>query len=126
MIHLDTHVAMWLWVGELDRLPARLKSRLESDDLAVSPMVRLELAYLHEVGRSTHAAERVLDGLARLIGVVEDATPFSDVVAVAAQVGWTRDVFDRMIAAQALAAGAHLATRDRVIRAAIPEHTLWD
>ncbi|MEQ6901037.1 PIN domain-containing protein [Nocardioides sp. YIM 152588] len=127
MIHLDTHVALWLWDADLGRLPRSLQQRLDDEEeLAVSPMVRLELAYLNEIGRIGQGADQVLGGLLGRIGVAEDPTPFVEVTAVAQSFAWTRDVFDRVIAAQAVAAGALLATRDRRIRAALPEHTLWD
>ncbi len=38
---------------------------------------------------------------------------------------WTRDPFDRLIAAQAIAAGCPLATGDRALRDALPDHTVW-
>ena len=50
MVFLDTHVAVWLF-AEVDRIPAPLRSFLDRSDLFVSPMARLELAFLHEIGR---------------------------------------------------------------------------
>lgn len=126
MIHLDTHVALWLWVADLSRIPSPLAERMGIEDLAVSPMVRLELSYLHQIGRVTDTAERVVSGLARQIGLREDQASFAAVIAEAESMTWTRDPFDRIVAAHAIAAGAVLATSDRVIREALPEHTVWD
>lgn len=127
MIHLDTHVAVWLYAGAHGRIPGALRRRLESESLAISPMVRLELAYLQEVGRLRHAPAQILDELARALGLVVDDTPFVDVVAIAQtdRLHFTRDPFDRLIAGQALAADAALATKDERLRAHLPI-AVWD
>lgn len=118
MIHLDTHVVVWLYAGEHDRIPAGLRDRLEVEPVAVSPVVRLELAFLKEIGRLAHSPSTVLDELQRSLGLVADATSFVDVVAVAAtdRLDFTRDPFDRLIASQAIAAHASLATKDARLR----------
>ncbi len=53
MIHLDTHVVIWLYTGQVERLPEALRATLASVRPMVSPMVRLELALLHQIGRLT-------------------------------------------------------------------------
>jgi PIN domain nuclease of toxin-antitoxin system len=125
VIHLDTHVVVWLVAGLVDKVPPAVLDRIERDDVAISPMVRLELTYLHEINRLRHGADEIIARLRRATAAVEDPTPFGDVAAVAATVTWTRDPFDRLIAAQAVAARCHLATADRSIRGAVPEHTVW-
>ena len=47
-IYLDTHVAVWLHAGDVGRLSAEAKRRIEANDLLVSPIVLLELQYLYE------------------------------------------------------------------------------
>lgn len=118
VIHLDTHVVAWLYAGEHNRIPAGLRDRLDVEPVAVSPMVRLELAFLKEIGRLAHSPAQVLDELHRSLGLTADATPFVDVVAVAAtdRLDFTHDPFDRLIAAQAIAAQASLATKDATLR----------
>lgn len=118
MIHLDTHVVVWLYAGLHDRIPAPLRERLEVEPLAVSPMVRLELAFLNEIGRLVESPAAVLDELQRAIGLSADETSYVDVAAVAAgqRLAFTRDPFDRVIAAQAIAARAALATKDELLR----------
>lgn len=114
MIHLDTHVALWLYAKvEHVRIPAQLRTRLEHDVVAISPMVRLELRLLAEVGRFDDDPDRLIGDLGRAMDLRIDQTPFSVVVAAADHLSFTRDPFDRLIAAQALAAGAALATKDR-------------
>lgn len=124
-LHLDTHVLVWLYAGEYARFPAALSDRLDSDRLRISPIARLELTYLHEVGKITDTSERIIAELMSALGLTEDAQPFGRVIDVAGRVAFTRDPFDRIIVAQALAAGAELATKDERIRAAFPTHTIW-
>ena len=125
MIHLDTHVVVWLVGGRPDRLPVRLRRRLERDELGWSPMVRLELAYLRDLGRITADAGEVLSRLATAMDAREDRTAFPDVVTAASGLGFTRDPFDRLIAGHAIAAGASLATSDQTLLQHLP-NALWD
>ncbi|CAN5617332.1 hypothetical protein BH11ACT8_BH11ACT8_31250 [soil metagenome] len=125
MIHLDTHVVVWLVSGLSAKVPQPVLDRLEQDQAATSPMVRLELEFLHEIGRLRHPAERVLGEMRRATGLVEDPTSFGEVIGEAAALTWTRDPFDRIIVAQALAAGCPLITADRALRERLPAHTVW-
>lgn len=117
MIHLDTHVLVWVLAGEHARLPVPVRTLLDTEQLGISPMVSLELSYLHEIGRVTATAEEILGVLRPALELVVSTTPFSDVVAAAAALTWTRDPFDRVIAGNALAEGALLLTADRTLRA---------
>ena len=115
MIHLDTHVAIWLFDRRLDSFPAPIQALIDASRPIVSPMVRLELTLLHEIGRITVPAAVVLDGL-RIhadLGVAESR--FERVSAIAATLSWTRDPFDRLIAAHALADDLPLITKDRAM-----------
>lgn len=125
MIHLDTHVVVWLAAGQASLLPESLRQRLNDDDLAISPMVELELAYLHEIGRITSGPEPILSELRRSIGLRLDATSFARVVGAGAGYTFTRDPFDRLIGAQAAAAGADLATKDDTLRSNL-DFAIWD
>ena len=125
-LHLDTHVVLWLYVGEHHRIPFALRERMATDPLRVSPMVRVELVYLHEIGRLDPPAHRVLDELEHSIGLVEDPMSFGAVAKAAETLTWTRDPFDRMIAAHALVSFATLATSDETIRKALGSYAVWD
>ncbi len=125
MIHLDTHAVIWLAGGQAERVPAALRRRFESTPPSVSPMVALELDLLHEIGRIREPGTRILDHLEATIGLVLSPVPFASAVAAARGLRWTRDPFDRLIVASALAQGAELATADAVIRANFPLAT-WD
>jgi PIN domain nuclease of toxin-antitoxin system len=120
LTQLDTHVLMWLYRPQLDLLSPAAAQAIEEGDLVASPMAALELSYLHEVGRIGTDAPTVLASLERQIGLRLDDSPFGRVVAIAHDLTWTRDPFDRLIAAQALASGAQLVTSDKTIRANLP------
>ena len=116
MIHVDTHVVVWLYAGDVERFTPAVRARLEAEDLKISPIVQLELDYLHEIRRiSTDGASIVVD-LTKRVGLSIDETPFLHAVTRAGKLAWTRDPFDRMIVGQALAAGVKLLTRDASIR----------
>ena len=116
MIYLDTHVAGWLYASATDLLSEEAARRLEAaDEIRISPMVRLELQYLYEIGRVTQPATLVLDALQATIGVRVCDVPFPSVARAAEAETWTRDPFDRMIVAQASLREAPLLTKDRVL-----------
>lgn len=116
LTHLDTHVVVWLYLPRLDLLSERATEMLRTGDLRVSPMAVLEVTYLHEIGRLRVNGASVLASLNDQLGLRLDETPFERVVAEAHPMTWTRDPFDRLIAAQANAAGAALVTRDEALR----------
>lgn len=115
MIALDTHVVVWLYAGEIDRIPESVQSRLESDDLGISPIVMLELEYLYEVDRISVGAESICADLSRRIGLVTLDDPFEEIILKSLEQRWTRDPFDRVISAHALLCGYELATKDSSI-----------
>ena len=117
MIYLDTHVVAWLYGGRSDLFPGGVRSRLETDDLVISPVVHLELQYLYEVGKATEPATAVIAALDRILNVRVCPLPFETVTNAALDLVFTRDPFDRLITAQAQAAEAPLITKDRGIRA---------
>lgn len=119
MIHLDTHVVVWLYAGHVERFPESVRRLLDDDPLAVSPAVLLELQYLYEVGRVSEPASAVWDDLMVRLGLRLAEADFDSVVFAALPLGWTRDPFDRLIVAHALADDARLLTADRTIL----EHT---
>ena len=124
LTHLDTHVAVWLYANRQDLLSGAARERVEADRLHISPMAVLELTCLHEIGRTTEDGTAVLAGLRVAIGLAVDPTPFAEVVERAHGCTWTRDPFDRVIAAHAMAAGATLLTRDTSLREHVPG-ALW-
>lgn len=120
MIHLDTHVVVWLYVADLARFPAAVLGLLESEPLAISPMVQLELQYLHEVGKTTQPAAVVVAALQGKLGLRVADLSFAAVASAATELSWTRDPFDRLIAASALVAGCPLLTADTTVLRHLP------
>lgn len=125
LIYLDTHVVVWLYAQGAAALSPRAAYELEAAaELRCSPMVRLEVQYLFEVGRITEPALVVMDELAATLGLRICDTPFFAVVREAEQQNWTRDPFDRLIVAQSELNGAPLVTKDETIHAAYPR-AVW-
>lgn len=117
LTHVDTHVIVWATrADDHDRLSARARRCLDEDDLHTSPMVRLELALLHEIGRLADHPDQVLGRAADYLGVREAPESLGVIVRTAIDLSWTRDPFDRLIAAHAIAANAQLLTTDTTMR----------
>jgi PIN domain nuclease of toxin-antitoxin system len=118
VIYLDTHVVAWLYASGSDALSKHAAESIEgSADVRISPMVRLELQYLYEIGRVAEPAAKVVDALAATLGLTACTASFASVVYEAEKLEWTRDPFDRMIVAQAALHGAKLVTKDGTMHA---------
>lgn len=116
LIHLDTHIVCWLYEARLDLLSDPARVAIERGRLFVSPIVDLELQYLHEIGRIGKGPAAVLSALSAEIGLALDPQPLDKIVGRARDLHWTRDPFDRLIVASALLAGGRLVTKDTLIR----------
>ncbi len=115
MTYLDTHVAVWLLKGARE-LPQRTQRRIESDDeILISPMVLLDMQNLYEIGRLKLPPDKVFEILAVTMGLRVCTHPFGLVVDQALREKWTRDLFDRIIVAQARCRGGVLLTKDEKI-----------
>lgn len=121
MIHVDTHVVIWLYAAALERFPKAVQEVLEMEDLGTSPAVLLELQYLREIGRITVEGPLILETLAASIGLELLDIPFRAITMEALCESWTRDPFDRFIVAHAKAEKARLLTKDKAIRKHYPE-----
>jgi len=124
--YLDTHVVIWLYsYGTEAPLPeSAIAAMRATDDLRISPMVRLEIEYLREIERITVPASQILAELSGVLGLRLCDAPFAAVVQAAASLTWTRDPFDRIIVGQAALHGAPLVTRDGAIHEHY-ERALW-
>ncbi len=90
----------------------------------VSPATLLELQFLEESGRL-----RLPKGNPQVLAVddrwVLDDPPAASWFAIALELSWTRDPFDRLIAAHARLRGWRLATADDALLKGLgPRHTL--
>lgn len=116
MIYLDTHVLVYLFAGEVNRLGAAARKAIDREESLASAAAVLELEFLHEIGRLKPTASKLISGLANDIGLRVCDMPFRRVVDQALSEGWTRDPFDRLIVANAKAAAAPLVTKDEMVR----------
>jgi len=115
MLFLDTHVIVWLYQKELDRFTAKALNILEDESLYISPSVLLELEYLYEIKRISENSKTIIDYLTGRIGLETDPVSFLPIAERARTMKWTRDPFDRIIAAQADFHDAGLLSKDRII-----------
>lgn len=115
MIFLDTHLLVWLYEGELDLISDQAKKLLESQAILISPIVKLELEYLHEIKRLKHNADKIFSYLNSEIGIEFSKESFGMVIEKSIKEKWTRDPFDRIITAHARLLGFKLITKDQKI-----------
>jgi PIN domain nuclease of toxin-antitoxin system len=120
VILLDTHVVVWLYHDPERLIPAAVRQRLQAEPLALSPFVRLELQYLYEVKKISAPANAIVDYLVPKLEITLTDPPSALVCQVATTLDWTRDPFDRLISAQAIATRTPLVTKDRTIREQLP------
>ncbi len=116
MIHIDTHVLVWLWERKA-KYAKLLARRIEDEVIVVSPAALVELQCIREIGRFKDSPEKVVAGLAESIGLSVSGAPFDDIAQMAMALSWTRDPFDRLIVANAITDGARLLTFDDRIHA---------
>jgi PIN domain nuclease of toxin-antitoxin system len=117
MTYLDTNAVFALDRKEADIFSRRAQAAIDrEDDLRISPMVLLELEYLHEIKRIKGSAAAIVNDLQAEIGLRVCDSPFPLVVHKALAERWTRDPFDRMIVAHARLYSAPLITLDRNIQ----------
>ncbi len=122
--YLDTHVALWLYAGETARISKRAATLINHESMLASPIVLLELEYLREVGRLAATPQTVIAELKRRVGLAIQNRSLEAVAEQALDLDWTRDVFDRLIVAQAALDGVALVTTDRTIRKHYPK-AVW-
>lgn len=117
MIFLDTHIVVWLYAGYVNKLSTAVTEQIENNELFISQVVRLELQYLFEIGRITVTPETLLKNLHQSIGLKFSLMKVEQVFDHAINCSWTRNVFDRLITAEAGALDVLLITKDEKIRA---------
>lgn len=115
MIHLDTHVALWTHARRAHQISVTARRLIERGPSQVSPMVVLEMEILHEQGRLRPTPDAVLVDLGERLGLTVSEAPLQAIVLAARRFGWTRDPFDRLIVANAIAEGVRLVTADKTI-----------
>lgn len=116
---LDTHFLLWLIldVPRVDEFPWLERYR----PWGVSPVTFLEVQFLSEVGRLQVREPDFMDAVGRDPRFVIDEVPLVALVRHALPLDWTRDPFDRLLAAHSTARRVPLCTLDRRMRG---EHSM--
>ncbi|MFC1821278.1 type II toxin-antitoxin system VapC family toxin [Thermodesulfobacteriota bacterium] len=116
LAYLDTHILLWLYAGLTGKLTKRAKETIQACDLLVSQFSRLEIQYLYEIGRITAKPSAILKSLEKSINLKAADCHLVKVVDEALKIGWTRDVFDRLLISEAKVKKCGLVTADNNIR----------
>jgi PIN domain nuclease of toxin-antitoxin system len=117
---LDTHAVIFLWEGRTEVFGAGSREILEQSQLLISPLVRLEMGFLKEVGKLKAEPDQILGSLTSDYGAVLTDDSLEALVPLAMPLSWTRDPFDRLLVATALLHQAPLVTRDARIHEHFP------
>jgi PIN domain nuclease of toxin-antitoxin system len=117
---LDTHAVIFLWEGRTEVFGAGSREILEQSVLLISPLVRLEMGFLKEVGKLKAEPDQILGSLTSDYGAVLTDDSLEALVPLAMPLSWTRDPFDRLLVATALLHQAPLVTRDARIHEHFP------
>lgn len=115
MIFLDTHVVIWLYQKEETKFSLKAINEIENNELIISPIVSLELEYLYEIQKINVTSKNIIDYLSEKIGLSISKTPLAEIVQTALNCKWTRDPFDRLIAAEAIFSQIPILTKDQSI-----------
>ena len=110
MILLDTNALVWALQGHRRARPLAGAARLY-----VSPASMLELQFLIELGRVRLAPHVTLSAAVADERWAIDEPPAGRWFALATDLGWTRDPFDRLLAAHATLRRGRLATGDEAL-----------
>ena len=78
-------------------------------------MIRLELQYLYEIRRLGSSPNQIIEYLANQANLRICQKDFSLIIQQAMQITWTRDVFDRLIVANAMVNENILLSKDHKI-----------
>ena len=124
LVYLDTHIVVWLYAGLIEKITENAKKAIEDCDVFISQLVRLELQYLFEIGRIKHKPSMVIKSLSESIDLKVSDFPLSEIINEALKTDWTRDVFDRLLVAEAKSNQAGFITADDNIRVEY-KHAIW-
>lgn len=112
---LDTHFLLWI-VLDADRLN-EFPWLKRYEPWGVSPVSFLEVQFLAEVGKLDVDMDAFTTAVSNDSRFLVDDVPFLNLIQQALPLEWTRDPFDRLLAAHSAARRTPLCTVDRDIRA---------
>ncbi len=113
---LDTHIVVWLYEKKLNLLSDNAKNYIEENDLYISPIVKLEIEYLFEIGRIKDNSETICGYLEKNINLRIEDSSFLEISKISINEKWTRDPFDRIIVAHSKLKDYTLITKDQNIK----------
>lgn len=116
MLYLDTHVIVWLYAGLIEKFSSNAVELIESNELFISPIIKLELTYLFETKRIKYNSEKITSYLQSSLDLKICDISFDNIINQANVLHWTRDPFDRLITANAICQKSFLLTKDSIIR----------
>ena len=110
---LDTHFLIWITSNSkrLRRFP--WLSRYEPWTLSAASFLEIQL--LTESGRIASQTPQPADAILSDARFIVDEVPYVTLVLKSLEIGWTRDPFDRLIAAHSLARRVPLCSVDEVV-----------
>ncbi|MGH7555126.1 MAG: type II toxin-antitoxin system VapC family toxin, partial [Longimicrobiales bacterium] len=110
---LDTHFLLWILL-EAERL-AEFPWLDDYRPWGVSPVSLLEVQFLAEAGKLEVRSAELVDALSQDLRFIIDEVPLLQLVRHAHPLSWTRDPFDRLLAAHSSARRLPLCTLDRLM-----------
>jgi PIN domain nuclease of toxin-antitoxin system len=116
VIYLDTHIVVWLYAGLIEKFTNPAKAAIDTGDVVISQIIRLELQYLFEIKRIKVKPPTIIKGLTRSIDLKVSSCSLAPIIEEALKINWTRDVFDRLLVAEAIAMEGRFITADENIR----------
>lgn len=111
-IYLDTHAVVFLYEKKLNKFNKTTLDLMQNNHLFISPMVKLELQYLHEIKRINPTPTQIIQALHHSINLQICQKNWQDVVDKAIHCTFTRDAFDRLIVAHAMLDNSILISKD--------------
>ena len=116
MIFLDTHVVIWLYSGQLELFNPKVLKLINTEQVCISHIVKLEIQYLYEIKRVKYEPGLIIDTLVDEIGLMYSDNNFESIVRQAIHLSFTRDPFDRIIVSDASINNSKLISKDRNIK----------
>lgn len=111
-IYLDTHAVVLLYAKDLKKFGVQSLYLMKNNHLLISPMVKLELQYLHEIRRINPSPDKVLSDLKNSVNLNICQKNWQDIVNISVNCSFTRDAFDRLIVAHAMLDNSILISKD--------------
>jgi PIN domain nuclease of toxin-antitoxin system len=111
---LDTHFLLWITVDAPQLAAFPWLERYAT--WGVSPVSFLEVQYLGEVGKLEVRIAEFVGAVSRDPRFIVDEVPVMALIQQALSLSWTRDPFDRLLAAHSAARRKPLCSVDRQIR----------